>query len=335
MNILFSCAGRRRYLVEYFKQELGERGQIFGTDMSPIAPALEGCDKWFIVPSVYAENYIEALLGICVENKIEVVISLNDLELPILAKNKQRFLDNGVKLVVSNSDVIETCSDKWATVQFASSIGVPVPSSFLNVDDAIKAVEGGVCNLPLIVKPRWGSASFGLQVVNNLEDLNSSFSKCKSQVSNSYLSNFGQSEDTVLIQAFIKGREYGLDIFNDISGRYCGVICKEKLAMRSGETDKAVTVTSDKFTKYAQQIAESLKHEGNLDCDFLEDETGVYLLELNPRFGGGYPFSHEAGGNLVKALLQSLDGRGDEIQVKYDVGRTFAKCDVLVETRKI
>ena len=89
MNILLSCVGRRVYLVDYFKYELGNRGLVCGADQSSFAPALKNCDKSFIVPSVHSNSYIDKILSICKDNKINIIVSLNDLELPVLAKNKK------------------------------------------------------------------------------------------------------------------------------------------------------------------------------------------------------------------------------------------------------
>ena len=73
--------------------------------------------------------------------------------------------------------------------------------------------------------------------------------------------------------------------------------------MRSGETDKAVTVAKDRFEGIVDKMIKSLRVRGNLDCDFLEQDDKIYLLEMNPRFGGGYPFTHEAGANHVQRLI--------------------------------
>ena len=331
MNILLSCVGRRTYLVEYFRHELQGKGLIYGADESSFAPALKNCDKSFIVPSVHSNNYIDKLLNICKDNKINIIVSLNDLELPILARNKKLFLANGVNVIISDIEIIEICNDKWKTFQFVKSIGIPTPNSFLNPIKAIQSIKQKESCFPLIVKPRLGSASFGLKVVNDVVELHSAFESCKYLISKSYLASFFQRKDTVIIQSFIKGYEYGVDIFNDLSGNYHGSICKKKISMRAGETDKATTIYNKKLAEYAKKIALNLKHIGNLDCDFLENENGFFLLELNARFGGGYPFSHLAGGNLVKALLQSILGQNEQIDIKYEAGKSFAKFDNIQE----
>jgi len=332
MNILFTCAGRRKYLVDYFQQEeLVEK--VIGADMSNTAPALASCDAWYQVPGIYEPEYIDKIIEICKFEKIDIVISLNDMELPILAKNRERFNEIGVQPIISNDKVIEVSSDKWKTYLLCIENDIPTPISFIDLNLAIEALNHEMVKYPLIVKPRWGSASFSLQIVNTNKELTAAFIKCKQDINESYLSRFKESDKDVLIQEFIKGNEFGVDIFNDMSGVFRGLVCKRKLAMRAGETEKATTVASTPFEISAKKISHAIHHIGNMDCDFLEKNGQYLLLELNPRFGGGYPFSHEAGGNLIRPLLLSLFNRNDEIEIKYEQGKTFAKCDTLVEAR--
>lgn len=330
MNILLTCAGRRKYLVDYFKQELGNKGRVIGADMAASAPALSGCDEYNLVPAVDEKGYIDAVLDICKAEQIDAVISLNDLELPILARAKDQFAALGTRVVVSDEKAIDTCGDKYKTFKFAESISVPAPKTFLSTEPVLDALRNKAIEYPLIVKPRWGSASIGLYVVNSDNELQDAFETCERVLSSSFLSKLATDNNVVLIQEFITGPEYGVDTFNDLNGVNHGVVLKKKLAMRAGETDKAITVRSEKLYAYAKAIGDSLGHIGNLDCDFLERDGEFYLLEMNPRFGGGYPFSHEAGANLVKALLQCLEGKSEDIRIDYEVNRTFAKCDVLV-----
>ncbi|WP_045415407.1 ATP-grasp domain-containing protein [Vibrio owensii] len=333
MNILFTCVGRRKYLVDYFSRELANNGRVIGADMSYTAPALASCDTWYEVPSIYSDQYIPRIIDICIKENVSTVISLNDMELPLLSGSRHVFEEKGVTLVVSSDSVIDVCSDKYKTYQFCKDNDIPTPETYVSFDAAIGALNSEKVNFPLVVKPRWGSASFGIFFCNSVEELRESFERCKSSLRSSYLADFQSSLDDVLIQECIVGKEYGVDIFNDISGNYRAAVCKEKLAMRAGETDKATTVSSHRFEAYANTISTKLRHVGNMDCDFLEMNNKLYLLELNPRFGGGYPFSHEAGANLVKALLMSLDGRDNEIEISYEVNKTFAKCDTLIPAR--
>ncbi len=116
-------------------------------------------------------------------------------------------------------------------------------------------------------------------------------------------------EDMVLIQEFIEGQEYGMDILNDLNAQYKTTIVKKKLAMRSGETDYAEIVESPELVEVAKCIALKLKHIGNLDIDVLMSKSKVpYIIDMNPRFGGGYPFTHESGNNYVRYLIKNIEG---------------------------
>lgn len=331
MNILFSCAGRRRYLLKYFKAELSKKDKVIATDMQATAPALTEADVVEIVPAVYAENYIDTLMEICIKHRVNAIISLNDLELPILANNIDTFKNIGIQAIVSSPDIIDICFDKYKTSEFLTKIGLKSPKTYISYEKVVNALKDNSLNFPVIVKPRWGSGSIGIEIANDFEDLEILYNYIKKKVKKSILATASVSEDSVLIQEYINGTEYGLDIMNDLNGEHCGVSIKKKLSMRAGETDKAVTIKNDEIYSIGRTIGEKLKHIANLDCDILEKNGEFYVLELNPRFGGGYPFSHEAGVNMPKAIISWLK---NEIAPKScfiaEINKTFAKCDILV-----
>lgn len=333
MNILFTCVGRRTYLLKYFKEQLGHNGKIIGADMQLTAPALSVADVRVIVPAVYDESYVEALYQICRIHHVDALISLNDLELPILAKNKALFESIGVNVIVSSPDVIDICFDKLRTVQFVSSIGLKSPKTYANLGLALEAIYTGELDFPLVIKPRWGSASIGIEFVDNIEDLKIVYELIRRKTRKGILGAVSQhDENFILIQEMINGQEYGLDVINDLNGNNVSVAVKQKLAMRAGETDKATIINNPKLHRIGQLLGSKLSHIGNLDCDILEMEGEYYILELNPRFGGGFPFSYEAGVNLPGALINWVQGKDfdvEELQPIY--GLTFAKCDYLVD----
>ena len=181
------------------------------------------------------------------------------------------------------------------------------------------------------MKPRWGSGSIGLEFVDDFEELEMVYKLDRKKVMKSILATASVDDNFLLIQEVIKGPEYGLDIANDLNGVYRGVSVKQKLAMRSGETDKAITVDNATIRDIGATIGKTLKHIGNLDCDILERDGEYYVLELNPRFGGGYPFSQEAGVNMPKAIVawaQGEDVSDDTFFPEY--GKMFSKCDILL-----
>lgn len=335
MNILFTCAGRRTYLLKYFKEQLGNNGIIVATDMQLSAPALTAADVKIQVPAVYADDYVERTLDICKQHNIKAIICLNDLELPILAENKHRFEEIGATPIVSSKEVIDICFDKYRTAQYVESIGLKTPKTFVDYKLVVDALKSGELSFPLVLKPRWGSGSIGIEFVNDFEELAEVYASLLKKIKKSILATASQGNEYILIQEKIEGQEYGMDVMNDLNGNNRGVSVKKKLAMRAGETDKAQTVDNPKIREIGRTLGINLKHIGNLDVDVFEKNGNYYVLELNPRFGGGFPFSYEAGVNMPKAIIEWINGNEiDNAILIPTYGKTFAKCDYLVNVDK-
>lgn len=335
MNILFTCAGRRTYLLKYFKENLSEGDKVVATDMQLTAPALQAADIKVQVPAVYDPQYIDITLDICKKYNIDTLMSLNDLELPILAENKAKFEALGVKVIVSDPKVIDICFDKFLTAQWTESIGLNAPKTYVRLADAKAALAKGEIAFPLFMKPRWGSGSIGLESIADMEELDIYYNILMKKIKKTILATASVGDEYIMIQEKLTGNEFGLDVMNDLEGNNVGVSVKKKLAMRAGETDKAITVDLPAVREMGRKIGENLKHIGNLDVDIMQRANGDYcVLELNPRFGGGYPFSYEAGVNLPKAILQWLKGETVDPKILVpEYGRMFAKNDYLMEIR--
>lgn len=335
MNILFTCAGRRTYLLKYFKENLSQGDLVVATDMQLSAPALQAADVKLQVPAVYDPNYVEITLNICKEYSVDALISLNDLELPILAENKSRFEQLGVKVIVSDPEVIDICFDKYKTAQWVESLGLKSPKTYVRLDDAKKALDAGEISFPLFMKPRWGSGSIGLESVADMEELDIYYNLLMKKIKKTILATASVGDEYIMIQEKLTGAEFGLDVMNDLDGNHVAVSVKQKLAMRAGETDKAVTRNLPEVREIGRLIGETLRHIGNLDIDIMQRANGEYcVLELNPRFGGGFPFSYEAGVNLPMALIKWIKGENVDpciLQPQYE--KIFAKNDYLVEVK--
>jgi carbamoyl-phosphate synthase large subunit len=337
MNILFTCAGRRNYLLQYFREVLKHNGKIIAADMQITAPAMVLADKAIVVPGVYSSEYVNVILDICRKEQVHALLSLNDLELPILASEIKRFKEIGVNLIVSNEKVIETCFDKYKTIHFCEQQQIDYPKSFLTLNHARDAFRRAILKFPVVVKPRWGSASIGIEFPGTMEELELAYRLVSLKVSNGILFEASKLhlDQSVMIQEKIDGIEYGLDILNDFSGRPVQVYVKEKLAMRAGETDKAVLRNKPDLEELGLRIGRALGHIGNLDCDVFESNGKYYLLEMNPRFGGGYPFSHMSGANYPAAICSWIEGHTFNFagfKKMYD--EPYAKCDVLIKILK-
>lgn len=330
MNVLLTCVGRRHYLVDFFRQALGSEGRVVGTDMDITAPAMTACDARHIVPSVFDEGYLERIVEIAKLESIDMVFSVNDLEQGLLAEHRNDLdAETGAVFYVPSPRTERVCSDKWETFCFVKSVGVSAPATYLDPKLALDAIRRKKIAFPLMVKPRWGSASIALHRVYEEKDLELSFEACRSSTERSALAALG-SEESVIVQEIIEGPEYGVDLLYGKDERFIGFTAKRKLAMRAGETDKAVTVPPDRFLASIEKMAQNLPHRGNLDCDFLERDGELFLLEMNPRFGGGYPFTHLAGANHVEMLINDQLGLPLP-HYEYSYGKAFSKFDSLVE----
>lgn len=315
MNILLTSAGRRGYLVKYFREALSGKGFVHVGNSSPVSPAFAYADYHVVTPLIYDDNYIPFLLQYCKKNDIKAIISLFDIDLYVLASHKKEFSDNGITVIVSETDVISVCNDKWNTYNFLKGNGFNAPLTYISKEDFFTAYKNGMISFPVIVKPRWGMGSIGVYIADNKEELDVFYAKVKRDIASSYL-KYESTQDTeksVLIQQMIDGQEYGLDVINDLKGNYKNTIVRMKYAMRSGETDCALIVDNEKIKAVGEKLSATLKHIGNLDSDvFVSNDNNIFVLELNARFGGGYPFSHMAGVNLPKTIINWLNNCSEE-----------------------
>lgn len=335
MNILFTCAGRRTYLLKYFKENMSAEDKVVATDMQLSAPALQAADVKIQVPAVYDPKYIDITLNICKEQKIDALLCLNDLELPILSENKSRFEALGVKVIVSDPEVIDIAFDKYKTAQWVESLGLNAPKTYVTLASAKEALAKGEISFPLFMKPRWGSGSIGLETIDDMEELDIYYNLLMKKIKKTILATASVGDEYIMIQEKLTGKEFGLDVMNDLQGNNVAVSVKQKLAMRAGETDKAITVDIPEVYEMGRKIGKNLKHIGNLDVDIMQRSNGDYcVLELNPRFGGGYPFSYEAGVNMPKAIIQWVKGEKVDASILVpQIGKMFAKNDYLMEIK--
>lgn len=311
MNVLLTSAGRRTYLIDYFKEALGKGGKVYASN-SIYTYSLGQADGYTLTPQIYDDGYIDYLIEYCKDNSIEVVISLFDIDLPVLAAAKERFLKAGVNVIVSAPEVISICNDKWKTYLFLKQIGLRCPKTFVDLESAQTALDTGDITYPLFIKPRWGMGSIGVYKVEDAHELGIFYHKLQKQIFETYL-RFESAEDAahcIVIQEGLRGRELGLDVLNDLKGNYVTTIAKEKIAMRAGETDIAEIVDPGSFIPVAMKLSQTLGHIANLDVDcFVAEDGEVYVLELNCRFGGQYPFSHLAGVNFPKQIIEWCEGK--------------------------
>ena len=314
MNLLFTSAGRRSYLMDYFKEALkneGIEGSVHAANSSAVSPAFLRADHTVVTPLIYDKAYIPFLLDYCRENRITAVMSLFDADLPVLAAHKADFEAIGTRLLTADADKVAICNDKYKTWQALSEAGIDSPRTYLYVEDVLGEIEKGNLNYPLIVKPRWGTGSISVMIADNETDLRFFYDLAKRKIGQTFLKyeSAQNTEACVIIQEMLDGEEYGLDVINDLEGNYVNTIVKKKDAMRSGETDVAITVSDPELSKIGRKLSALIQQPANLDADAFLVDGHPYILELNARFGGGYPFSHVSGADEPRAIVRWLAHR--------------------------
>lgn len=310
MNVLLTSVGRRAYMVKYFKEVLGNSGKVYVCNSDDKSIAFKYADEKVISPLIYDKNYIPFLIDYCKKNAIDIVISLFDIDLLVLARHKKEFEEVGTKVIVSEPQIIEVCNDKWKTYNFLRDNGFNAPLSFLKMDEIIDKIAVGELSYPIVVKPRYGCGSISVSIAHDEEDLRYLTKKANEDIASSYLKyESAMTEEKVIYQECLKGQEYGADIINDLHGETQNVIVRKKLAMRSGETDIAQLVDEPIIQDELLRLGKITKRIANMDCDVFLVDGVPYVLEMNARFGGGYPFSHMGGCNLPKAIVDWARGK--------------------------
>lgn len=322
MNVLLTSAGRRTYMAEYFRKALDGKGLVFVSNSVP-SPALMEGDGSFLTPVIYSDEYIPFLLEKCAENRIGLIVPLFDIDLPVLAAHREEFDRIGTKIAVSDTKMLSACNDKLNMFLRLRQHGIASPETYVSNEQGVSDVGLQHCcspEHPVIVKPRFGMGSIGVLKAYSEEELRAAVSMCRRAVTGSYLSfeSAADPDRTVLIQELKQGSEYGIDVICDLDGSYVNTIVRKKIAMRSGETDEAVILGPedrgfDLLRETGRRLAEVFGPRGLMDVDIIMDtDEGIpYVIDMNARFGGGYPFSHCAGADVPRAYIMWAEGITD------------------------
>ncbi len=314
MKILFTSVGRRVELMQAFKnaaQNLKMNLQIYGADITDSAPALYFCDHTVIVPKIKDENYIPNLIKVCNEEKIDALIPTIDTELLLLSKHKNEF--GNTRVIISNEDRVAVCRDKRYTADYFYSVGLNSPKPA----DNYKEYKDG---FPAFIKPKDGSSSIFAYKVENEEEL----------------IYYTHHVPNYIIQPFIDGTEYTVDIFCDFEGNPIYITPRIRLAVRTGEVLKTEIRQDDSIINEIQKLVKDYKPCGQITVQLIKDRktNKNYYIEINPRFGGGAPLSMKAGADSAEAMLRLLNGEKLSYQSKKaEDGAIFSRFDQSVRVK--
>lgn len=299
-NIIITSVGQRVSLVKAFQETLKcffPDGKVYTTDMNPkMAPAAYVSDGCFEVPRCTSEDYIKNLLTICLDNDVGLIVPTIDTELSTLSANKEMFVKQGIFVSVSDYEFVMMCRDKRNTGEFFEKHGIRVP----------KTIDKYHPTFPLFAKPYDGSLSTNLHYIKNVEELTE-------EILNDPKLMFMEYIDKDVY------KEYTVDMYYGKDNKVKSIVPRERIKIRAGEINKGQT-EKEPLTNYLYERLETIN--GCIGCiciqvflnPFTDDVVGI---EINPRFGGGYPQTYAAGGNYAEYLIREYF-LGEEIQYKDD-----------------
>ncbi len=313
-NILFTCAGRRVALLRAFRRamdQLGVEGHLVVAERIDAAPACHVADVYEQTHAVNQPGYLDQLLRIVHHQGIKLVVPLTDLDLQLLSDNRGLFEQHGAQVMIAAPHVVEACRDKFKTAQLVRQAGLE-PISTLTVEQFLTHPF-----YPCFVKPVEGSAAFGASIIHDARELRV------------HLATYGSSE--MMVQEYIPGQEFTIDVYRGKTGAIHAVVPRQRLQVRSGEVQKAVTVYDEAIIDATKRLADQLNGMWGVFCcqgRRLDADSPIQFFEINPRFGGGCPLSIEAGADLPLYLLQDLLGLPITGRVgEFVAGRVMLRYD--------
>ncbi len=287
-RILFTSVGRRVELIQAFREAARRKKiklEIYGSDCDLSAPALSFCDRKIQTCRIREAEYIPQLVELCGQQSIDLLIPTIDTDLLLLSQNKHLFEQVGTRVLISSEEKIAICRDKRLTSDYFISCGLhaPVP---------VDRVENYTQGYPCFIKPKDGSSSIDAYKVEDAVQLQA----------------LSQRVSDYIIQPFIEGDEYTVDILCDFDGNPILVTPRQRLAVRSGEVLKTRIVCDEKIEQECLKLIEDYKPCGPMTVQLIrQKDTGIdYYIEINPRFGGGAPLSMKAGADEADAILDLL-----------------------------
>ena len=279
INLLITSVGRRVSLVKNFEKHFN----VFTADMNPkFSAACQYNGSFFKLPPVRSENYIDSLLEVCKKNDIKIIIPTIDTELSILAESKELLKKEGILPVISSKEICETFYLKTTTEEFFIKNGFKTPRIIRDLENA---------KYPLFAKLDNSSLSIGARKVNSLKEAQT-------------------LKGNYIFQEFIEGIEYTIDAFFDEKSNLICVVPRERIEVRCGEVAKARTRKDKLIIDEIKKLAKHLKGAfGCLTIQLFKRDNEIIFIEINPRFGGGYPLSFLAGADYAKFIKDIYEGR--------------------------
>ena len=309
-NILLLSVGRRVELAQAFLAEIKSRdiaAKLLATEMNPeYSAACQVVNLAIKAPRVTDPTYIDFLLKTCAEERVGLVVPTIDTELLLLAQHRKQFESSGVHIVISDETLIQACRDKRLTADLFRQVGLDTPMIY----------ERSAISFPCFAKPYDGSCSIGAMAIR----------------SPGMLSDAIMKDATMMFMELIEGDfdEYTVDAYFDRHGVLRCFVPRHRIETRAGEVSKCVTRRNHVYEYLKDKLPALQGARGCITLQlFSKAATGQFAaLEINPRFGGGFPLTYSAGANYPGWLIDEylfdreipflIDWQSNLMMLRYD-----------------
>ena len=224
-------------------------------------------------------------------------------EIFAVSRNRKRIEGTGIRLVVSDIDILETLNNKVLSFRVAEKAGIPVPKTIIpnNLDDIYSFIR--MVDLPVIIKKNWSrSAQHVIKITEN------NFNKIEELISN-YKLKYG----SFIIQQFVEGKTYGVSLLMN-KGKPRAIFTHKRLREKifsGGPSTLRISTKNPQLENYAVKLLESVNFHGVAMVEFkYNEQTGeAWFIEVNPRFWGSVGLAINSGVNFPYLLYKmALDG---------------------------
>lgn len=259
--------------------------EIYGCDINDYPVGMDKVKLFWKSDLAIEPFYIDNLLAKCEEYEITHIIPVNEQEISVISKNRDRFLCKGIILVINDEFIIDTFLDKYKTYMYLKTLeDVTVPRTFLyNEYDGYYE--------PCIVKLRSSCGSKYLNVISSKEELD----------------GLGLELEKYVIQEYIDSHdEYTVGVFSD-GDNISVIIYKRKL--QHGYTSFVELCHDDEIKQLAKQIANNISLRGYINIQLRKLDGKLFVFEINPRISGTVYFRYLLGFQDVLWWLDILEGK--------------------------
>lgn len=284
MNVLVTSASRKVALVRTFRDALAREGggRVVAADTSPLSAALYEADEGVLVPPSADPGFVAALLALCHERQIGLLVPTRDEELPLLAAHREAFARAGVMVMVASPETIASCQDKARFLDCCERSGWSVPPRLDRVTAA--------ASLPVFARPRAGKSSVGAKRIDTRAELDA-------------------LPDDTLLQPLVASPEFTIDLFADFESRVISVVPRERVRIVSGESYVGRTAHLPALIDAASAMAVGFRLVGHNTLQCFYDGTSPQFIEINPRYGGAAQLGFAAGAVTPWFLVRLALGR--------------------------